>query len=226
MKTVVITGAGSGLGSELAYAFSELNYEVCLLGRTFDKLEKVSQQIKGKSSVYEVDITDSKSVVEVFKKIYETHDTVDCLVNNAGIGIFKKLDDLDYKEVDLLIDTNLKGAIYCTKEVLPDMQRRNNGDILNIISNSGKYAKANEVVYSASKFGMRGFSEGLTDLTKHTNIRVFAAYMGNMNTSLWREDEPAELKSYASPKDVTKKIMDHFQNRENVFRSEIDIENQ
>lgn len=58
MKTVVITGAGSGLGSELAYAFSELDYKVCLLGRTRYKLEEVSQNLKGKSSIFEVDITD------------------------------------------------------------------------------------------------------------------------------------------------------------------------
>ncbi|GAA0345081.1 SDR family oxidoreductase [Oceanobacillus oncorhynchi subsp. oncorhynchi] len=226
MKTVVITGAGSGLGSELAYAFSELDYEVCLLGRTLDKLEMASQKIKGKSSIYEVDITESKGVTEVFKKIYESLDTVDCLVNNAGVGIFKSLAEMDNREIDLLIDTNVKGAIYCTKEVLPDMQCRNGGDILNIISNSGKTAKADEIIYSASKFGMRGFSEALTDLTKDTDIRVLAAYMGNMNTSLWREDEPAERKSYASPKDVTKIIMDHFQDRENVFSSDIVIENQ
>lgn len=73
---------------------------------------------------------------------------------------------------------------------------------------------------------MRGFSEALTDLTKDTDIRVLAAYMGNMNTSLWREDKPAERKSYASPKDMTKIIMDHFQDRENVVSSDIVIENQ
>ncbi|GIO20418.1 SDR family oxidoreductase [Oceanobacillus oncorhynchi subsp. incaldanensis] len=226
MKTVVITGAGSGLGSELAYAFSELDYKVCLLGRTRYKLEEVSQNLKGKSSIFEVDITDPLSVTEVFKKIDESHDSIDCLVNNAGVGIFKSLAEMDNKEVDLLIDTNVKGAIYCTKEVLPDMQRRNKGDILNIISNSGKAAKADEIIYSTSKFGMRGFSEALTDLTKDTDIRVLAAYMGNMNTSLWREDKPAERKSYASPKDMTKIIMDHFQDRENVVSSDIVIENQ
>ncbi|UUI41785.1 SDR family oxidoreductase [Oceanobacillus oncorhynchi] len=226
MKTVVITGSGSGLGSELAYAFSELDYKVCLLGRTRYKLEEVSQNLKGKSSIFEVDITDPLSVAEVFKKIDESHDAIDCLVNNAGVGIFKSLAEMDNKEVDLLIDTNVKGAIYCTKEVLPDMQRRNKGDILNIISNSGKAAKADEIIYSTSKFGMRGFSEALTDLTKDTDIRVLAAYMGNMNTSLWREDKPAERKSYASPKDMTKIIMDHFQDRENVVSSDIVIENQ
>ncbi|WP_040982602.1 SDR family oxidoreductase [Oceanobacillus jeddahense] len=226
MKTAVITGAGSGLGSELAYAFSKLDYKVCLLGRTRYKLEKISRNMKGKSSIYEVDIADPLSVAEVFREIYESHDNVDCLVNNAGVGIFKTLDDINNREIDLLIDTNIKGAIYCTKEVLPDMQRRNKGDILNIISNSGKTAKAHEIIYSASKFGMRGFSEALTDLTKDTNIRVLAAYMGNMDTSLWREDEPEELKSYASPKDVTKIIMDHFLDRESIFSSDIEIDNQ
>ena len=136
-------------------------------------------------SIYEVDVSSKESVKNVVTNILKDRGSIDCLVNNAGVGIFKFAEDLTESEVDQMIDINLKGTIYCSQEVIGAMKKQNKGLIVNIVSASGTVAKSTESVYSASKFGVRGFSEALALELKDTKIHIFSAYMGNMQTNLW-----------------------------------------
>lgn len=221
---VVITGAGSGLGASLAVKMSELGKHVFLLGRTKEKLERTATLLSDEYSIETVDITSKSNVRKTFQKIIHDFGKIDYLVNNAGAGIFKFTDEITEDEVDLMIDTNLKGTIYCTQEVLETMKDKNAGCILNIVSASGQVAKETESVYSASKFGVRGFLEALSLELKETNIKVVSAYMGNMQTDLWKNVEPEN--NYMAPDDVAEIILDNLKERPNTTVTDITIMNQ
>lgn len=224
--TVVITGAGSGLGASLAKKFALLGSHVCLLGRSKEKLIQSASQIKGDTSFYEIDVRSKKSVREVIGKIKRIHGSIDCLINNAGVGIFKYLDELEEDEIVQMLDTNLKGTIFCTQEVLPYMKEQNKGQIINIVSGSGKVAKETESVYSASKFGVRGFTDAIVLELANTDIKVHSAYMGNMRTDLWEKDMDEErLASFMDPDDVSDVIIGSLQNQHKMYVKDITILN-
>ncbi|WP_342388640.1 SDR family oxidoreductase [Salinicoccus bachuensis] len=224
-QIAVITGAGSGLGAALAGRYSEEGSHVCLLGRTRKKLERTAEGLSGSHSIHEVDIASKGNVKEVMDAIGETYGPIDHLVNNAGVGIFRLAEELDGQSVDRMIDTNLKGTIHCTQAVLPTMKQRNSGSIVNIVSASGKVAKEYESVYSASKFGVRGFAEALSEELKSHDVKLFSVYMGNMQTDLWQDDHPAEQDDYMCPEDVAEVIVENLKIRRNLSVSDITILN-
>src|SRR5699024_913446 len=140
----------------------DLEYHVALLGRNEHKLKKVGETLKSDDfSVHSVDIADYSGVEATFKEINEQYGDVGVLVNNAGTGASKLLEDVSVDEVNSMIDVNVKGTIYCTQQVLPSMKKNNAGVIANIVSTAGLVGKLNETVYCASKFGARGFTEAL-----------------------------------------------------------------
>ncbi|MGG3195342.1 SDR family oxidoreductase [Priestia aryabhattai] len=221
IKVVVITGAGSGLGASLAKKYSDLGCHVCLLGRTKTKLVRTAEMLNYRHSIYEVDVSSKNEVTKVMQVIKEEDGQIDLLINNAGVGVFDLTENLDGDSVHQMIDTNLKGTIFCTQAVLNDMKKRNQGYIINVISLSGKRAKLTESVYSASKFGTRGFTENLALELEDSAIRVLGAYMGNMKTELW--DGAYTEEAYMDPDDVADVIMESIKSRKNVFVEEVVI---
>ncbi|SIR53495.1 Short-chain dehydrogenase [Peribacillus simplex] len=221
VRVVVITGAGSGLGASLAKKYSDLGCHVCLLGRTKTKLTRTAETLSNNYSIYEIDISSKNDVVKTMQLIKEEVGLIDLLINNAGVGFFDLTENLSEESVHQMIDINLKGTIFCTQEVLNDMKKRNQGCIVNIVSLSGKRGKINESVYSASKFGARGFTENLAIELEDTGIRVFGAYMGNMKTELWEGARIEE--TYMEPDDVADIIMESIKPRKNVLVEEVVI---
>lgn len=220
---VVITGAGSGLGASLAKKYSDLGCHVCLLGRTQTKLMRTAETLTNNPSIYEVDVSSKQDVAKVIQLIKKKVGAIDVLINNAGVGTFDLMENLSEESIHQMIDINLKGTIFCTQEVLGDMKKRNQGYIVNIISLSGKRGKATESVYSASKFGVRGFTESLALELEPTAIRVFGAYMGNMKTELWGGASTEE--TFMEPDDVADIIMENIKPRKNILVEEVVIKN-
>lgn len=127
---------------------------------------------------------------------------MDILINNAGVGIFGPIEDMEYKDIDTVIDTNVKGTIYMTKALMPMIKEK----IMNIISTAGLRGKVNESVYCASKFAIRGFSESLLKELED-RIKVVAVYMGGMDTPFWNNTDHVKDKSrFKSPREVALKI--------------------
>ncbi|MED1741969.1 SDR family NAD(P)-dependent oxidoreductase [Bacillus swezeyi] len=220
---VVITGAGSGLGASLAKKYSNLGYHVCLLGRTQTKLIRTAEALTNNYSIYEVDISSKKDVAKVMQLIKKEMGTIDVLINNAGVGTFDVTENLSEESIHQMIDINLKGTIFCTQEELDDMKKRNQGYIVNIISHSGKRGKVTESVYSASKFGVRGFTESLALELEPTAVKVFGAYMGNMKTELWGGASTEE--TFMEPDDVADIILENIKPRKNILVKEVVIKN-
>lgn len=225
-SVVVITGAGSGLGASLAKRYSDAGSHVCLLGRTRAKLERTADGLENSHTIYEVDVSSKQEVDRVFRTISETLGPVDLLINNAGIGVFDLAENLDESAVHQMIDINLKGTIFCTQAVLPEMKKRDQGMIANIVSTAGLDGKATESVYSASKFGVRGFTESLQLELEESRVRLFAAYMGGMKSEFWdgiyTEEEIANL---MDPDDIADIIIANIKTRRNLNVKEVVIKN-
>lgn len=197
-----------------------------LVGQNKSEIEKVAETLCHTSSIYEIDVALNEEVVEVMNRIKDEVGFIDVLVNNAGIGTFDLAENLSEESIHQMIDINLKGTIFCTLAVLKVMKQANKGMIINIISGSGKVAKATESVYSASIFGARGFADALAEELKETDIHIFSAYIGNMKTNLWGSDsEDSELDKYMDPDDVAEIIIDSVKPRKNLMVTDVTILN-
>ncbi|WP_404469858.1 SDR family NAD(P)-dependent oxidoreductase [Sutcliffiella horikoshii] len=209
MQTIMITGAGTGLGKELALSYAKKGHTIILTGRRLEPLEAVKEQIQSmgtKAFAYQMDISDIEDVKKAVSKITSEH-TVHYLLNNAGAGCFGPLTELGYDEIETAIQTNVLGTIFLTKELLPHFLKREDAKIMNIISTAGQKGKVNESVYVASKFAVRGFTESLQKELEG-KVHVIATYMGGMDTPFWDETDHIKDKSrLKSPREVAEMIV-------------------
>lgn len=185
-KVVAITGASSGLGKELAISVAKEGATPILLARSKDKLEETAEYIQREHGIqafsYELDVSNFSSIQATFTTIFTRHENIDILVNNAGMAIFEYFTETDLNDVKRMMDTNVLGVMGCSKAVLPHMQQKNQGHIVNIASQAGKIATPKSSVYAASKHAVLGFTNALRMELVHTNITVSAVNPGPIKT--------------------------------------------
>lgn len=166
-KTVLITGATSGIGRSCAYRFAELGYQLILLARRTDRLESLAADLEQKfhtpSLIKTVDVRNEIALQEAFDSINIAEvPTIDILVNNAGLAAgFGPIDEGVIEDWNVMIDTNVKGLLYVTKLVLPFMKTQGHGHIINISSTAAKDVYANGNVYCASKFAVDALTKSM-----------------------------------------------------------------
>lgn len=174
-KKAIITGGGKGLGKATAIAFAKEGIDVAITGRTESTLKETVTELEtyGVKATYSIfDVGNYDEVKTGIAKIIETFGTVDILVNNAGIAAFGTFNDMEVSQWTKIIQTNLLGMYYVTKEVLPVLINKNEGDIINVSSTAGLNGNASTSAYSASKFAVIGMSESLMKEVRKNNIRV------------------------------------------------------
>ncbi|AIY15389.1 3-ketoacyl-ACP reductase [Cellulophaga baltica] len=174
-KKAIITGGGRGLGKATALALAKEGIDVAITGRNEKILKETVSEIKalGVNAIYAVfDVGDYEEVKKSIKGIIEELGTIDILVNNAGIAAFGSFNDMPVEKWSAIIQTNVMGMYYVTKEVLPHLLAKNEGDIINVSSTAGLNGNANVSAYSASKFAVIGMSESLMKEVRKNNIRV------------------------------------------------------
>lgn len=174
-KKAIITGGSRGLGKATALAFAKEGIDVAITGRDEEALKNTVAEIKtfGVKAIYSVfDVGQYEAVKSGIKAIIEELGAVDILVNNAGIAAVGTLNDMEVSLWSEIIQTNVMGMYYVTKEVLPHLLRKNEGDIINVSSTAGLNGNANISAYSASKFAVIGMSESLMKEVRKNNIRV------------------------------------------------------
>ncbi len=187
-KVVWITGSSRGIGEATAKTLAAHGAKVIISGRNEDDIERVTGSINanGDSALaIQCDVRHHNDVQNLVDQVKDTWGPIDILINNAGIGIFKKVLDISEDDWDAMMETNLKSAFLCTKAVLPDMLARQAGKIINIVSVAGKQAYGNGGGYCASKFGLRGFTDVLRLETREHGIQVTAIYPGATSTAIW-----------------------------------------
>jgi 3-oxoacyl-[acyl-carrier protein] reductase len=174
-KKAIITGGGRGLGKATAIAFAKEGIDIAITGRNEAVLKETVSELEafGIKAIYSVfDISDYEPVKNSIKNIVNELGSVDILVNNAGIAAFGTLNEMKVEKWSEIIQTNVMGMYYVTKEVLPYLINQNKGDIINISSTAGLSGHATTSAYSASKFAVIGMSESLMQEVRKNNIRV------------------------------------------------------
>jgi len=174
-KKAIITGGSRGLGKATALAFAKLGIDVAITGRNEKSLKETVLELKafGVNATYEVfDVGNYNEVKIGIRNIISNLGTVDILVNNAGIAAFGTLNEMDPALWEDIIKTNVLGMYYVTKEVLPYLIEKNEGDIINVSSTAGLSGNASTSAYSASKFAVIGMSQSLMKEVRKNNIRV------------------------------------------------------
>lgn len=174
-KKAIITGGSRGLGKATAIAFAKQGIDVAITGKNEETLKKTRAELEtfGVKAIYSVfDVGNYEEVKTNIKNTIEILGGVDILVNNAGIGGFGTFSEMPVEQWTQIIQTNLMGMYYVTKEVLPYLIAKNEGDIINVSSTAGLGGNASTSAYSASKFAVIGMSESLMKEVRKNNIRV------------------------------------------------------
>jgi 3-oxoacyl-[acyl-carrier protein] reductase len=174
-QKAIITGGGSGLGKATALAFAKEGIDIAITGRNEKNLQETVAEIKalGVNATYAAfDVGNHSEVKAGIERIVSEFGSLDILVNNAGIasfGTFLEMSPEDWQEI---IQTNVMGMYYVTREVLPHLIEKNQGDIFNVSSTAGINGNVGTSAYSASKFAVMGLSESLMKEVRKHNIRV------------------------------------------------------
>lgn len=178
MKTVLVTGGVRGIGLSIAQAFQKKGYRVCV---TYSKDEQSAEQARGIGlEAYLSDVSSENAVKSLFEKI----GGVDVLVNNAGVALFKQVQDVTAEEFDRLFAVNVKGAFLCVKHAVPFMLSKQSGLIVNISSVWGEIGGSCESVYSASKGALIAFTKALANELGYSGIRVNTVSPGVIDTAM------------------------------------------
>jgi NAD(P)-dependent dehydrogenase (short-subunit alcohol dehydrogenase family) len=189
-KVAVVTGAGTGVGKAAALALLREGYAVALAGRRKDKLEETAAEAKsltGKALVVETDVTDPKSIRDLFAKTRDAFGRIDVLFNNAGIGApAVPLEDLPYETWKKVVDTNFTGMFLCTQEAIKIMkaQHPRGGRIINNGSISAHAPRPRSVAYTATKHAVTGLTKSTSLDCRGYNICCGQIDIGNAATPL------------------------------------------
>lgn len=222
-KTIVITGGAEGLGKTIAKRLVGKN-KVILLDLNEKLLQKTAAELKCESVT--CDITDAEQIKSVIDSI-QSKQNIDVLINNAGIWIQGLLEEADDKRIKQIFEVNCLGTVLTTKSVLPNMKKRNEGTIINIVSIAGLSAKPERSIYNSSKWAMTGFTRCLQQELKGTNIRVTGIYPGFMKTKLF-ENAGNSRSSYdeaLDPDELAKTVEFILSLNQTTFFPDITIKN-
>ena len=189
-KNALITGAGKGIGKAVAIALAKEGVNIVLIARTQADIDEVAQEINTydvKTLALTADVADINSVNLAIEKAIASFQTIDILINNAGIAAFGKFLELEPAEWERIIQVNLMGVYYVTRAILPNMIERQTGDIINISSTAGLNGNALTSAYSASKFALLGLTDSLMQEMRKHNIRVTALTPSTVATDMAKE---------------------------------------
>ncbi|SEA83485.1 NADP-dependent 3-hydroxy acid dehydrogenase YdfG [Flavobacterium gillisiae] len=184
-KTALITGATSGIGKATAQILAKNNYKIILCGRREDRMAELEKELSELTAVHTLlfDVRDKKAVSESIASLPEAFSTIDILINNAGNA--HGLDPIqtgDLDDWDAMIDINVKGLLYVSKAIIPQMIERKSGHIINIGSTAAKEVYPNGNVYCATKHAVDALNQGMRMDLNPFGIRVGAIHPGMVQT--------------------------------------------
>jgi 3-oxoacyl-[acyl-carrier protein] reductase len=219
-----ITGASSGIGKAAAIEFAKTGAKVFASGRRAAELERINTELdsdKISVEVFPCNVASHTNVDQTVKKIL-ANSKIDCLINNAGITSFKLAEDNSINEINDVIQTNLLGSIYAIKAVLPQMISNGGGTIINILSVVTKKTFTKSSVYSASKFGLLGYSNSLREEVRKYNIKVINLIPGATSTPIWSKEMRDQFSDrMMTSEDIARVLVWAFLQKENLVTEEL-----
>jgi len=193
-KVWFITGSSRGLGRSLTEAVLAAGDSVAATARNSEQLQQFTDQYPGKVLPLQLDVTSQEQITEAVKSTIAHFGRIDVLVNNAGFGITGAAEAYTDEQVRSQLETNLYAPIAITRAVLPYMREQRSGHILQISSVGGRVGSAGITIYQAAKFGLGGFSEGLSQEVAPLGIKVICVEPGGFRTD-WAGDSMTYARS-------------------------------
>lgn len=233
-KTIIVTGASEGIGKEIALALAKRGSNLALVARNQTKLNDVLSKVKTlgskNSKAYVCDLQKLSDIKSTVKQILSDFPgSVIGLVNNAGIWQKKApLENISDEELTSVIEIDLLGHLRFTKELLTTLKAQPEAAIINISSRSGISAAAGQSVYSAAKWGMKGFTQVLKEDLVDTNVHVSGIYQGGTNTDMFSKAgeifPPEKLAGFIPAPELGELIAYMFTLPKQIWLTEVHVE--
>ncbi|GEK28176.1 SDR family oxidoreductase [Furfurilactobacillus siliginis] len=226
-KTIIITGATSGIGKATAIAAVKQGHSVMLAARHEAALQKLAHDLTdsftGEVAYQVTDVSDKQSVAKLIAATSATFGQIDVLDNNAGIMKFGRLAETHSTDWDTMIDINVKGVLYGIEAVLPIMHQQGYGQIITTDSTAGHQVGQNNAVYSATKFAIQAIMTGLRLEEASNHIRSMMVSPAFTDTNFFNESdsEPFKDTQRLSPDDVAAAVLYAINQPNNVDINEI-----
>lgn len=229
-KTAIVTGGSDGIGKHICLKLAAEGCKLAILGRNQDRLAQVAEEARSlgapEARSYGADMTDPAAISGAAAAILQDFGSVDILVNNAGI--WHKAGPLDSISEEMLmatVQTNLTGLMQLTRHLLPALRDREEAAILNVASKSGVVAQAGQSVYTATKYGVRGFTDVLKVDEAETGVRVAGLYQSGTNTGMFAkagEDVPNHI--FTEPEDLADVVVFMLSRPPKLWMHEVRVE--
>ncbi|ERG99217.1 MAG: short-chain dehydrogenase [Haloquadratum sp. J07HQX50] len=203
-RTAVVTGASSGIGEATAKVLADAGCSVVLMARRKKRMDSIAGEIDGETLVFPADVTDQDAVAEMADHVLSAFDSVDLLVNNAGVASGGPVVETELNELRPSIRVNLEGVMNVTHALLPGILDSNLGDVITVSSLSARYPQEGGSSYTASKFGVNGFMRSLRKEMSEEDVRVTIVMPGPVITELndWERWDGRAME----PRDVAETI--------------------
>lgn len=223
-KISVITGGSSGLGKAIAKLLVKQGETVCIIARNENRVNETINELGTSAVGYACDLIDEQFVSNVFDDLTQKGYYVDHLYNVAGIGIYNEPQNVHSEEIVKTMNSNVIGLIVISSEACRRMT--DGGTIINVGSTASLKGNANESVYCASKWAVRGYTEALQAFYKKKNIHIIGVYPGGMNTPFWAEDKVLnpDTSKFMDPEEVAQMIVSNVSERNSLYNSMLVID--
>lgn len=222
-KTAVVTGASSGIGYAFSKALIKKGSTVYGLARRTEKLNRIRKELGEKFVSVTLDITNHNDIENLVQDMFTDPRKPDVLINNAGLGRFGDVDELPLEDWENMINTNLSGTYYMTRQIAPLMKKNESHcHIVNIASIAGKIGNPELSGYNASKYGVRGFSEALFKELRYDGIKVTCFYPGSIATDFFsKATQSGTHSNMMQPEDVANVLINVLETPDNFLINEI-----
>jgi 3-oxoacyl-[acyl-carrier protein] reductase len=226
-KVAIVTGSTKGIGLAIARALLAEGAKVAVTARNAGEVESVAKELErahaGRVLGRPSDVRREGDVAGLFDAVEAKWGGLDVLVNNAGIGFFKNVEEMSLEEWNSILETNLTGVFLCTRAAIPRMRRRGGGYIFNLSSLAGKTAFPTAAAYNTSKFGLNGFSEAVMQEIRYDGIRVSYLMPGSVNT-YFNNSAPDPSQAWKiQPEDIGEIVVDLLRHPARTLPSRVEI---
>jgi len=229
-KRVIVTGGSDGIGRHICLKLADQGCAIAIVGRNQARLDAVVAECEARGAAearaYAADLTDAAAIEQAAAAMLDDFGGMDILINNAGI--WHKAGPLDSIDADMLVatvQTNLTALMQLTRHVLPVLRQQEEAAILNVASKSGVVAQAGQSVYSATKYGVRGFTDVLKVDEAETGVRVAGLYQSGTNTGMFaKADEDVPNHIFTEPDDLADVVVFMLSRPPKLWMHEVRVE--
>jgi uncharacterized protein len=217
-QAALVTGATGGIGNEIARALHDRGARVLVSGRRRDALDELAASLGERTEVLVADLTERDAAT----RLADAAGAVDVLVANAALPASGRVEDFDHDQIDRALDVNLRAPIQLTRALLPGMLERGRGHVVFVSSLSGKAASPRSGIYSATKFGLRGFAAGLREDVEPLGIGVTVVFPGFVRDAGLFADSGVRLPRFVgtrTPEQVAEAVVRGIERE----RAEVDV---